>query len=250
MTAAALAAIALAFAFPNPQGTHLLATGEVANPGVLRTAICTGGQRVSVEFERRQTEGKDSTGRQAPHNFLQTAGALFRIAGGTVSPNSACVMTDDSFVKGATFVPLQRPDRGARCARSAYPQFQTDKGRPVVACWPIGASVDGVQIAVIEFSRHLTRALASLVVIDGARRMYVDYPATFTGPGDDLWRADDGGNIHPEGFEVVFLMKRGTTYIVAVDWAGAEGNALSLHVSEGGSPFKEAISDSWYRSPM
>ena len=92
----------------------------------------------------------------------------------------------------------------------------------------------GIHIAVIEFSRHLTQALASLVVIDGERRIYVDYPATFKGPGDDLWRVDDGGNIHAEGFEVVFLLKRGTTYVLAIDWAGAEGDALSLHTAEGG----------------
>jgi hypothetical protein len=41
-----------------------------------------------------------------------------------------------------------------------------------------------------------------LVAIDGDRRMYVDFPAQFTGPGDDLWRADDGGEIHAEGFNV------------------------------------------------
>jgi hypothetical protein len=108
----------------------------------------------------------------------------------------------------------------------------------------------GVRVNIIEFSRLLTHALAALVVIDGDRRMYVDYPAEFKGPGDDLWRVDDGGEIHAQGFQVVFLMKRGATYLLGVDWTGAEGNALSVHVAEGGSQFKEIVTDSWYRSPI
>jgi hypothetical protein len=45
-------------------------------------------------------------------------------------------------------------------------------------------------------------------------------------------------------------MKRGTTYVLAVDWGGAEGSALSVHVSESGAPFKEVLTDSWYQSPL
>ena len=145
---------------------------------------------------------------------------------------------------------LKRPPQDARCSKATYPQFQADKGRPSSAAGRLRSRPAGIQIAVIEFSRHLTQALACLVVIDGERRIYVDYPATFKGPGDDLWRADDGGNIHAEGFEVVFLLKRGTTYVLAIDWSGAEGDALSLHSAEGGGQFIELISDSWYRSPL
>lgn len=250
MSAAALLLVAVAFAFPNEQGTQLLVTGELANPETLRTALCTGEQRVSVQFERRQTEGRSTTRRQTPQNFAQTAGAVFQVAGGTVSSEATCVLAEESFLSGATLVPLKRPPQNARCTKATYPQFQADKGRPVVGCWPIAESTGGIHIAVIEFSRHLTQALASLVVVDGERRLYVDYPATFKGPGDDLWRVDDGGNIHAESFEVVFLLKRGTTYVLAIDWSGAEGDALSLHTAEGGGQLIELMSDSWYRSPF
>lgn len=250
MSGAALLLAAVAFAFPNEQGTRLLATSQLANPEALRIALCTGAQQLAVQFEGRQSEGPKTTGRQTPQNFLQTAGAVFRMMGGKVNADATCVLTDESFLAGATLVPLKRPPQNARCSTAMYPQFQADKGRPVVGCWPIGASAAGSQIAVIEFSRHLTQALAGVVVIDGERRMYIDYPATFKGPGDDLWRVDDGGNIHAERFEVIFLLKYGTTYVVAVDWSGAEGNALSLHIAEGGDQFKELINDSWYRSPL
>jgi hypothetical protein len=250
MSAAALLLVAVAFAFPNEQGTRLLATGEVTKPEALRIALCTGTRQVSVQFERKQAEGRDTTSRQAPQNFAQTAGSVFQIVSGTISADSTCLLTEEPFVSGATVVPLTRPAQTARCSKATYPQIQADKGRPVVGCWPIAESAAGIQIAVIEFSRHLTQALASLVVMDGERRLYVDYPATFKGPGDDLWRVDDGGNIHAEGFDVVFLLKRGKAYAVAIDWAAAEGDALSLHTAGDDGQFKEVISDSWYRSPM
>lgn len=246
----ALLVLALAFSFPNEQGTSLLATGAIAKPEILRVALCSSGQQVSVQFERRQPEGAKTTGRQAPQNFSQTAGAVFRIVGGKVGADATCVLADESVLEGATVVPLKRPPSSARCAKAAYPQFQADKDRPVVGCWPIADSSSGLQVAILEFSRRLTRALASLVVIDGDRRTYIDYPAEFKGPGETLWRVDDGGEIHAEGFEVVFLLKRGTTYVLAIDWAGAEGNALSVHTADGGGQFTEVVTDSWYRSPM
>ena len=47
-----------------------------------------------------------------------------------------------------------------------------------------------------------------------------------------------------------FPDERAETYVLAIDWTAAEGNALSLHTSESGGQFKEIVSDSWYRSPI
>jgi hypothetical protein len=250
MNAAALLLLTVAFAFPNEQGTRLLATADIAKPELLRVAVCSDNLQVPVEFERRQPEGRTSTSRQTSQNFANTAGAVFRITKGTVATGATCVLADESFFAGTTRILLQRPPRDARCSRAHYPLIQGERNRAIVGCWPIAASSGGVHINIIEFSRLLTRALAALVVLDGDRRLYVDYPAEFKGPGDDLWRADDGGEIHAEGFEVVFLLKRGSTYLLAVNWGGAEGSALSLQIGEDAGQFKEVISDSWYRAPM
>jgi hypothetical protein len=248
---AALLLIAVAFAFPDEQGARLLATSDIANPQILRVALCSGApQPVAIEFDHAQTEGRGSTGRQAPQNFAQTAGAVFRIVSGTVAAGATCVLADESFTAGAALVPLKRPPQNARCSRAEYPQIQAEKQRAVVGCWPIAEGETGIHVSILEFSRYLTRALASLVVVDADRRMYIDYPADFKGPGADMWRADDGGEIHAEGFDVVFLLKRGTTYVLGVDWSAAEGHALSVHAAEDGGQFKELMTDSWYRSPM
>lgn len=240
-----------AFAFPNEEGTRLLATAEIGKPEALRTALCAGGQRVAVRFERRQAEAKNFDGRHSPHNFANVAGTVFQVVGAKVDAGATCFLASDALLDGSTAVPLVPSGEGARCSRDRYPQFEQAKGRPVVACWRIAKSaMPGVQVVLVEFARRLNHALVSLAVIDQDRRLYVDYPATFNGPGADLWRADDGGEIHPEGFTIVFLLKRGSTYVLGIDWDGAEGAALSLWSADEGGQFDQLISASWYRSPL
>jgi hypothetical protein len=249
VSAAALA-LAVAFAFPNPQGTRLIATGDIARPETLRIALCSGGQQRSVQFDSRQAEGRIGSGRRTSGNFANVAGAVFRVEGAAVNSGATCVLADEAFLTGATVVPLTRPPADSRCSKATYPQIQAEKGRPVVGCWPIAQSAASIHVSIVEFSRRLSNALASLVVADGDERMYIDYAADFKGPGADLWRADDGGEIHAEHFDVICLLKKGATYLLAVDWVGAEGNALSLHAAEGPGRFKELVTDSWYRSPL
>ena len=46
--------LALAFAFPNEQGTRLLVTADIAKPEVLRIALCKRRAAGAVQFERRR----------------------------------------------------------------------------------------------------------------------------------------------------------------------------------------------------
>lgn len=236
-------------AFPNLEGTRLLSTAEIGKPEALRTALCAGGQRVAVRFERRQAEARNFNGRQSPRNFAGAAGAVFQVVGAEVEAHATCFLTTDALLDGTTSVPLVRSGKGARCASDRYPQFEAAKGRPVVGCWQIAETPTCVQVFLVEFARRLNHALVNLAVLDQDRSLFVDYPAMFNGHGADLWRADDGGEIHPEGFEIVFLLKRGSTYLLAINWAGAEGTALSFWSADAGGQFEQLISDSWYRSP-
>jgi hypothetical protein len=107
----------------------------------------------------------------------------------------------------------------------------------------------GKQIALLEFDRRGKDALASLVFVDGTRTIFADYPAEFQGAGQDLWRADDGGVLSPEGFHIVCALQRGDWYALGVAWGGAEGRSLSLWISEGRERFTEVINDYWYQAP-
>jgi len=222
-----------AFAFPDPSGTRILTTAALVRPERVRTAFCSGGRDVAVRFERIQGEG-----------------AVFLITTGAVDSGTTCLLAPEALAATISRIPLGPPAEGSRCSRLLYPLIQTDKGRPVVACWPAAESSGTVRIEIVEFARRLTHALASLLVLDEDKRIYVDYAAEFNGPGADLWRVDDGGEVHPEACEVMFLLKRGSEYLLALNWHGSEGSSLSLLSATDGTQFRAVINDFWYRSPI
>ena len=120
----------------------------------------------------------------------------------------------------------------------------------MVHCYPIGL-VDGrVHVVLVEFERRGTNALASLVLVDGRRAIFDDYEAEYRGPGSDLWRVDDEGQLSPEGFRLVTALRRGTQWMLAVSWAGTEGVSLSFLVANQADRFTTVLRDYWYQVPL
>jgi hypothetical protein len=124
------------------------------------------------------------------------------------------------------------------------------RDRPVVHCWPIAQMGPGKQVALIEFERRGKEALASLVLVDGNRMMFADFPAEFRGAEQDLWRVDDGGVLSPEGLSVVCGLQRGGWYALGTAWSGAEGKVLSLWIADGSERFTKIMNDYWYQAPL
>ena len=236
------------FAFPNATGSELLATGNNSPPTSFTSALCTGGGRVAVRFDRRQQESPASNGRQNSQNFAHTAGAVFRVDG-AIDRAATCFLASDALLAESTFLPVTRVD-SASCPRNLYARFEADRSRPVVSCGLIADSEKGIRVFVIEFARLLNQALASIAVFDGTTATYVDFPARFAGPGADLWRVDDGGEIHPESFQIVCLLRKSGSYVLGLQWDGSEGAALSLWTGTGGNTFAPVLNESWYRSPL
>ena len=65
-----------------------------------------------------------------------------------------------------------------------------------------------------------------------------DFPATYRGPQQDLWRVEDGGTFSPEGFAIPFIGRLRGTYFVGLTWAGAEGEASLLLVADSARAFR------------
>jgi hypothetical protein len=55
--------------------------------------------------------------------------------------------------------------------------------------------------------------------------------------------------LSPEGLKIVCALQRGPWYALGLAWAGAEGQLLSLWVSEGREQFAKVLNDYWYQGP-
>lgn len=239
-----------AFGFSNSNGTRLLVAPELSRPEMLHTALCSDGRRLPVQFEGWQAEREGHNGRQTPYNFDKLAGNVFRVLDGQLDIDASCFVGSDALLAKSTVLHVTSPNGSGACTAVERRRFASLRGRPVLHCWPIARLAAGRQIALLEFARRGKDALASFVLLDGNRMVFADYPAEFRAEGEDLWRADDGGVLSPEGFRVVCVLQRGESYVLGIGWAGPEGESLSLWVSGASERFSEVINDYWYQSPV
>jgi hypothetical protein len=236
------------FALPDQTGARLLLIPNLLRPEILKAALCSGGRRFPVKFERRQAERDGGNGRQTPQRFDELAGSVFAVLAGKVDLDATCFLATEPLLAGSMLLRVAAPVGSGACVERG--RFATLRGRPVTHCWPIARMAPGKQAALLEFDRRGKDALASLVFVDGTRTIFADYPAEFRGRSQDLWRADDGGVLSPEGFEIVCALQRGDWYALGIAWHGAEGPSLSLWVSEGSEQFTRVVNDYWYRAPV
>ena len=237
-----------AFALPDEGGTRLLLIPKLAQPELLKVALCSSGHRVPVQFERLQAGREGANGRQTPYNFDNLDGSVFSILTGKVDPDGICFLASAPLLARTTVLSITAPVGAGACVDRN--RFATLRDRPVTNCWPIARMAPGKQVALLQFARRGKDALASLVFVDGARTIFADYPAEFRGEGEDLWRADDGGVLSPMSFQIVCALQREGWYALGIAWSGPEGQSLSLWTSDGSERFTEVIKDYWYQAPI
>lgn len=238
------------FAFPDESGTRLLTTSGLMQPTMLHTALCSGGGRFPVQFESRQAEREGHNGRETSYNFDNLAGAVYKVLKGKLDSGASCFLISDVLLSSAAVLPAQRPEASGQCDTVVRRRLASSRSRDLVNCWPIARLPEERLIVLVEFARRDKDALASVVVIDGERMIFADYPRVFRGQGQTLWRVDDEGILRADGFRVVFLVQRGDSYALGVDWLGDEGDSLSVFISDGDRRFIEVVRDYWYRAPV
>lgn len=236
------------FGLRDPSGSRLLLIPTMARPELLKTALCSNGRGVPVQFARRQIEGANANGRQTSSNFDKLAGNVFTVLGNPVDRDAICFIASDALLVGSTALNFTAPDRPESCLQPE--RFARLRDRPVVHCWPIARMSPERQVVLVEFERRGKDALASLVLVDGSRALFADVPAEFRGAGQDLWRVDDGGVLSPSGLQVVCALQRGSVYALGTAWAGAEGQLLSFWISAGSNRFTKVLNDYWYQAPI
>jgi hypothetical protein len=260
------------FAFPDGAGRQLMLLGadahyfndlrtfvtmEKAAP-TLRAAFCSGGRRLPVAFERRQSADGRGDGRQSRYRFGQLEGLVFSVKSPAALPESStCYLASDGFASDVQAVPVAPvPNKGQGAAARACDgelskTLALRRSRAIEHCWPLAASQApaGPSVVLVEFARQGNSALASLVVVDGATAVFADQEGDYTREGgNSVWRVDDEGKMDPGWFDVLLLARRGPKTLLAFAWQGAEGRLLRLLESDG-DRFRELLRDAWYQAP-
>jgi hypothetical protein len=194
-----------AFAFPDESGTRLIVIAGMPEAARVRKALCSDGSSLPVRFEGRQVDGRDDDGRQVPSRFDRLAGDVFRVVRGKVGVAASCFLVGGGWISGATIFAVKSAEENGVCDSDAEARLARSRGRAVARCFSVGSLDRDRQIILAEFARLGKDALASVVLMDGNRILFGDYPAEFRRDGDDLWRVDDGGVLSAEGYQVVFV---------------------------------------------
>jgi len=233
------------FGLLDQRASRLLLMPDLARPDVLKTALCGGGSRVPVQFERRQA-ALENDGRHTARNFNKLGGSVFMVRASGVDPSQPCFLASDELLNDSTVLSIALPEGRGACSEQG--RFTTLRNRRVINCWPLARLGADKHAALLEFERRGKDALAALVIVDGARSMFLDYPAEFKAEGESLWRVDDDGKFSPDGIRIICALQRGNTYTLGTAWDGFEGKLLHLWTVDGRDRFTKVISDYWYHA--
>ncbi|MNC03441.1 hypothetical protein D3C75_508480 [compost metagenome] len=92
--------------------------------------------------------------------------------------------------------------------------------------------------------------LFSLVLEDKVGLTFMDYPAVIQGDEYSVWRVDDGGEVIPEMFSILFAAETAEGSLLGMEWWGAEG-VNTFFLKKEGDVFKEMdIQYGRYTSPL
>lgn len=136
----------------------------------------------------------------------------------------------------------------AEIGTTAKEEIEKIKNRNVKSGWEIGVVGTDRTIYLILFERENDDMLASIVMKTPTKFVFKDYPAKYN--ESSTWRVDDGGSVYPELFSILFASETKTGIVLAIKWAGAEGENTTLFI-ENGDKFEELnIGTSRYTSPL
>jgi hypothetical protein len=235
------------FAFVNADGTQLLALDSLRDPSTFRGALCSGGIPLIVRYDHRATGQPSDNGRQVAANFANQHGEVFNVTGNKATPDQTCYLSADSLlVARARAVTMRKP---AECSIEQVSRVGDAKRRQVIHCWDIATAPGNLEVLAVQFVDKDSAALASLVVFGDRSLFFKDYPAVRRARDESTWRVDDEGVFAPAGFEVLFVADLPDGFMIAITWAGAEGEDSELMRADAGGNLRTLITAYRYWSP-
>ncbi|WP_150275963.1 hypothetical protein [Paenibacillus tepidiphilus] len=258
ITVAEPATLQPVFGFADSTGVRILATWanekeDAERLGRIDTAIGSNGLALPVKPEGWQPGTDNSNGRDLALNLENLPGQLFTVENGGAVPDDTYMLVNSAEFNLAALLPIQpagpegeRIDAGSAAMRS----IAAAKQREIQAAWKLASLPEERPLYLVQFVREDKSMLFSLVVQDGKDLIFMDYPAVIQDNEYSVWRVDDGGEVLPQMFSLLFAAETIDGLLLGVNWRGAEGINSFLLVQEG-QKFKELEpAYSRYTSPL
>ncbi|MRN52617.1 hypothetical protein [Paenibacillus monticola] len=245
------------FGFADGDGKHLLVTGQDEGKeqemALLNKAIGNNGQVLTIKFEKWQAGNEQNNGRELALNFINLPGYLFTLEEGSAVPDETYYVVDAADFNLQSLLPIKLAgvnQETATAEDSVRSSMVEAKGREVLHLWKLADVSVEQELFLVQFVKQDDNMLFCLVLKDSNGLVFADYPAVLQDDGNSVWRVDDGGEVTPEMFSLLFAAQTANGLVLGLEWWGAEGvNTFLLH--KDGVSFNEMdIQYSRYTSPI
>lgn len=245
------------FGFADAEGKNILVTGydkgldqEMAQ---LNEAIGDQGKVLKVKFNKWLEGTDDSNGREMSHNFVNLAGYLYTVEEGSATPDETYYLTDQAEFNEDSLILVDEPEvkqTQEAVEESVEQRITAYKSRDIQYIWQLADLSEDRQLYLVQFTRLDQDMLFSIVLADKDELTFMDYPAVIEGDEYSVWRVDDGGEILPEMFSILFAAETINGPLIGLNWWGSEG-VNTFFLNKEGDTFKEMdIHYGRYTSPL
>ncbi|WP_379153472.1 hypothetical protein [Paenibacillus sp. sgz5001063] len=248
------------FGFADSTGKHILAAWEDDSKLVemkkLNRAVGHNGQLLTVRFEKWQPGHAETNGRDLANNFANLSGYVFTVEEGSAATDETYYLAvSEVFAPGALLAvkPAVEQLHQLKADHPVRTAIFALKQREIQSIWKLADLADPtgeLHLYLVQFARQDKNMLFSLVLQKNTELSFTDYPAVIQDNEYSVWRVDDGGEILPEMFSLLFAARTATGVALGINWWGAEG-VNSFFLLQQGAYMKEMdIRYSRYTSPL
>lgn len=237
------------FAFSDASGTFVLALSPLANPRSVQALITQDGRRLRVEYQGEQKATAGGDGRDAARNFASLAGQRFRIVSGRVGSDENCFLAAKPAADLGPPAALKRDVRP--CAPADSVALESRHQRTLAHCWSLASAEPHATVHLYEVAPSGPERVAGIAVFDGRSWATWKYRAKVSEEDpSSVWRVGDEGQLSPQSFDVLFMLRAGKSWLIGVAWYGEEGTDLNLYRTGEGGTMKSVAAAYRYLAPF
>ncbi|MFC3748645.1 hypothetical protein [Paenibacillus sp. GCM10012306] len=246
------------FGFADAEGKQILVTaqeeGQDKALSLLDRAIGNNGQVLSVKYVKWQPGSDEGTGREMAHNFAHLPGYLFTVEEGNAFPDATYYLTAGADFNTKSLLDVTPANEDFAnppvVGEDVQKAISAVKKRGIQSIGKIADLSPDRELYVVQFVRQDKDMLFSLVLKEGESLAFMDYPAVAQDDDYSVWRVDDGGEVTPDMFSVLFAAQKADGVLLGINWWGAEG-VNTFFLDQHGATFKELdIQYGRYTSPL